>query len=158
MRSKLVVAAIVTAVVATWATIAIGVGKRVPISDPVVLHFKAERFVSHVVDIFPAGQSLGDSSTRTSVLTDNGKEIGHMGQSCIQTNNEPVEIVCDAVLKLDGGTVSLQTMYLRDKATAGVTLKSAVAGGTGIYLNVTGEAEWTRVSDQIVRYKLTLNP
>ena len=158
MRRKLIVFGVVAAVVATGATIAVGVAKRVPISDTVVLHFKAERSVSHAIDDPPTGQSLGDGSIKTFLLTDNGREMGHMGQACLQTNTDPVELVCQSSLKLDGGQVALQTMYLRDKATAGTTLKAAVTGGTGIYQNATGEAEWTRINDLVTRYKLTLNP
>ena len=83
--------------------------------------------------------SAGDLIVFTNPLADlGGKSIGRMYVHCTavvaarRADNAP--FVCEGVVSLTGGTLSIQALL----AHAGATVHGAVTGGTGTYANARG--------------------
>jgi len=82
---------------------------------------------------------LGDQIVFTNPMADTGgKVVGKLHAECVTTNGSPnfmnSTITCSGVVKLPGGTLTLQAL-----ASPGVaTTTGAITGGTGIYANANG--------------------
>jgi hypothetical protein len=115
------------------------------ISAPQTLRLTAVFVQATIVDVDPAGLSLGDQQVGSGVLRQAGEDVGDFGITC------SVDAVgdrghwggnCTAWAKLADGyiTVAGETGG-NDRHTFAVT------GGTGLYRNVRGQAHVTDISE-----------
>lgn len=87
-------------------------------------------------DVGKAGDSIGDLSAWSDVLSVKGRVVGSAGTSCTRTSTERGELNCIATLILDDrGTITLQGVVTD---TGDYPLVVAVTGGTGEFASVGG--------------------
>jgi len=98
-----------------------------------VVHFSP----FNVIDLPPAGLSVGDVSMfHDELLDDGGHQVGVEGGSCPVTQLIPtgVEVVCSAAVSLADGQITLQGLV-----TNAPDKPLAVTGGTGRYRTTRGD-------------------
>jgi allene oxide cyclase len=104
-------------------------------SGPTKLHLIEHSTNDKVIDIGPAGDSLGDLDVFANPVYDaaNKKHVGHDGGSCIRTVvGKAYE--CSWTIFLEKGQISVEGPYY-DNADSML----AVVGGTDLYSGVRGE-------------------
>ena len=155
---RIATAVALVALVAVGGLVYAGSSRRTPITDPVTLRFKASVDQETSIDSLPTGTSLGYRTIRSLTATSAGVDIGTLGLECSIAKTGHIQVACTGTLRLDGGQVTIQTLYERDRYLAGNDVRVAVTGGTGSYLNAGGDGTLTRVSDNVQRYTITVNP
>jgi allene oxide cyclase len=104
-----------------------------------------------VTDLSPHGDSMGDNLTLYNPIYDKDDKVlvGHNNGVC-----ERVVVgstwQCTWSITLDQGSLMLQGPYYDHKDTT-----MAIAGGTGIYLTVTGEVKVQARNEQRTEFNLT---
>jgi allene oxide cyclase len=104
-------------------------------NGPTKLHFIEHSTNDKVIDIGPAGDSLGDLDVFANHVYDaaNKKQVGHDGGSCVRTVVRKA-YECNWTVFLKNGQISVEGPYY-DNADSVLT----VTGGTGLYSGARGE-------------------
>jgi hypothetical protein len=107
------------------------------------------------IDNAPAGFSQGDEVAITSVLTSNGKRVGHFDGHAVFTfvGTQRIRALLDATASLPKGEIEVQGVATFRVETA--EFDFAVVGGTGRYEDVGGETHIVEDGDT-VRYVFDL--
>jgi hypothetical protein len=101
----------------------------------------------------PAGapQHPGDQTFFDVQLTDRGRLVGHSPHHCTAITAD--DTLCESVMVLDGGQITLQTALGADVPSV---IHVAVTGGTGTYRNAQGQLTITLNTDGSQTWNLDL--
>jgi hypothetical protein len=98
-------------------------------------------------------QHPGDEAFFDVQLTQNGRTVGHSPHHCTAITAD--DSLCESVIVLDGGQVTLQTALGATNTPPVVHV--AVTGGTGAYRNAQGELTLTANPDGSQSWDLNLS-
>jgi hypothetical protein len=91
------------------------------------------------VDLNAPGVTPGDSFLQTDTLVVNGRNRGSDLLRCTASGGEEHPGICDGVLTLDDGAVTVAGRLPTFEPVDGATFVWAVTGGTGGYAGATGQ-------------------
>jgi hypothetical protein len=107
---------------------------------------RMDSFVTEVnlVDVAPAGASLGDEIVFSEKLLDGGKQIGHEGAVCTTVSVARNEAQCIATFSFPDGEITVQGLVILGSKAP---YSGLITGGSGRYQGAAGELHVTPVSD-----------
>jgi Allene oxide cyclase barrel like domain len=122
------------------------------------LHFTDRTQQARIVDAGKHGPHLGSEIVFGDVLYSSGTKVGRLGGSFEWIRRHPDEYNMVASLTIKSGKITLQGLVRNSSTLPGKSYRVAVTGGTGVYANARGTAEFQVQSASVATLTLHLIP